>query len=95
MRRQATRYELALTHETTGEVRRLCYTARRSRKGLIDAVCSNGAALAALAGTADFIVPPKKGDGAAKLGAWRIAFTGRTAREASGSELRWFQEAAK
>jgi hypothetical protein len=44
-----------------------------------------------MAGTADFIVPTKGGDGSAKLGAWRIAFSGRTQREAiQAGELRWF-----
>jgi hypothetical protein len=89
LRNYETRYELVLTHAETGEKRRLCYTARKNRRGLIDAIFRTGAELGAVTGQKEVVV----GQGAsAQIGAWRVAFSGRTQREAiSSGELAWFR----
>ncbi len=100
LRNLPTRYELALTNLDSGDKRRLSYCARNNRSGLIAAIRSNGPELVAFCGSERFTLEGKGGSPLAMLGRWRIAFTGRTQREAisSASELRWFQasdEAAK
>lgn len=86
---RATRYELVMVHAITGQRLRICYTARRNRSGLVDAIRSHGPDLVRVTGAEEF----KVGIGAtATLADWSILFSGRTQREAisSGAELRWF-----
>lgn len=88
LRHQTTRYELVMRHTKTGEKRRVCYTARRNRRGLFDAMRSNGEALVRITGAQEFTF----GTGStATIGDWSVSFSGRTQREAiSNGELRWF-----
>ena len=93
LRNRSTAYELRLTNLDSGEQRRLCYSHRNNRSGLIDAIRRNGPELVAFCGSERFTMEGKGSAPVAMLGRWRIAFSGRTQREAisTGSELRWFQ----
>lgn len=90
IKNRATRYELVI--ERGAERLRLCYTGRKNRNGIIDAIRRNGAELVDLTGAESF----KLGSGncagpSVLLGDWRICFSGRTQREAIiAGELRWF-----
>lgn len=86
LKNRATRYELVL--ERGAERLRLCYTARKNRRGLIDAIFRLGAELGAFTGQKEV----RFGQGAtAQLGDWAVRFSGRTQREAiQAGELGWF-----
>lgn len=86
LKNRATRYELVL--ERGAERLRLCYTARKNRRGMIDAIFRLGAELGAFTGQKEV----RFGHGAtAQLGDWAVRFSGRTQREAVlAGELRWF-----
>jgi len=92
LRNRSTAYELALTNLDSGEKRRLCYAVRNNRSGLIAAIRRNGPELVVFCGSERFQLEGKGAAPVALLGRWRIAFSGRTQREAisTGSELRWF-----
>lgn len=92
LRHYSTRYEAVLTHADSGERRLLCYTARKSSAGLLSAVFSRGEALVAFSGAER--VENIKGAGL-RLGPWRVAFSGRTQREAIiTGELTYFADSA-
>lgn len=86
IKNRATRYELVL--ERGAERFRLCYTSRKNRRGMIDAIFRNGKELGAFSGSQDV----RFGHGAtAQLGDWAVRFSGRTQREAiQAGELAWF-----
>lgn len=86
LKNRATRYELIL--ERGAERFRLCYTSRKNRRGMIDAIFRNGKELGAFTGQQEV----RFGHGpTAQLGDWAVRFSGRTQREAiQAGELRWF-----
>lgn len=86
IKNRATRYELIL--ERGAERLRLCYTSRKNRRGMIDAIFRNGKELGSFSGSQEV----RFGNGAtAQLGDWAVRFSGRTQREAiQAGELRWF-----
>jgi hypothetical protein len=86
IKNRATRYELVL--QRGAERLRLCYTGRKNRHGLIDAIRRNGAELVQLTGAEAFKL---EAGPAAIMGDWRLSFSGRTQREAIiAGELAWF-----
>jgi hypothetical protein len=89
LRNFGTRYELVL--ERGAERFRLCYTGRKNRRGMIDAIFRLGAELGAFTGQKEV----RFGKGAtAQLGDWAVRFSGRTQREAIiAGELAWFSKA--
>lgn len=91
IKNRTTRYELVISRGA--ERFRLCYTARKNRRGMIDWIFRNGKELAAFSGSQEV----RFGQGAtAQLGDWHISFSGRTQREAILSgELVWFESAPK
>lgn len=66
----------------------IMYRSNRSRRMLLDSCRKHGERLVKLTGVADITFAKRAGDGAT-MGAWRIRWTGRTQREAVGSELPW------
>lgn len=82
-----TRYELALEHED-GRRYLVCYTPRKSRHGLADAVRDDARwrAILGITGVTRWHLAPKASDGVLADG-WRIHFTGRTKLEAIREEL--------
>ncbi len=93
IKNRATRYELVLSSEGSHQKLRLCYTGRKNRSGLMAAIRANGPELVKLTGASDFQL--SKGP-AATLGSWRLAFSGRTQREAIiAGELPWFAAEAE
>ena len=78
LKNYATRYELAMIR---GDDRILvCYTNRRGRAGIMDAVHSRATAMIWRTGTDRITFAKRAGDGAT-MGDWSIQFTGRTQRE--------------
>jgi hypothetical protein len=83
MTNRATLYEIAMSKGDTRYL--LCYTNRRGRAALFDAVARDAAreAVKSLTGTDQIHFARRSADGAT-MGEWRIQFTGRTQREAIG-----------
>lgn len=91
IKNRTTCYELVISRGA--ERFRLCYTARKNRRGMIDWIFRNGKELAAFSGSQEVVF----GKGAtAQLGDWHISFSGHTQREAILSgELGWFASEQK
>lgn len=83
-----TRYELVA--ERNGERILIAYTMRRSRHTILTALQKHSGRIIercdAYGKTLTWLTPANRG---CDLGGWRIYFTGRTQREAIGSELPW------
>lgn len=78
----STRYEVELVHLDTGERRLLCYT-RKTERGIRDYIFRHAAEVVTFCGSDRLFK--------LSIGRWRIAFTGRTQREAiMAGELPWF-----
>lgn len=78
LKNYSTRYELLAIHRDYKVL--LCYTSRRTRAGVVDAIRNRGAELVALTGSENFTFGKNATDGV-RLGEWTIKFTGRTQRE--------------
>jgi len=91
--RGPTRYEL-VAEGPDGRRVLIGYNMRQGRSALLAACRKHGQALIELMGLDDtatiaFLKPASLG---ATMGTWRVRFSGRTQREAIGSELPWIGE---
>jgi hypothetical protein len=90
-----TRYELIAER---GETRILiAYCMRTGRHSILSACRQHGAALISFMGITDqdMITFPKPARLGAKIGDWRVHFSGRTQRESIQSELPWIGNLAQ
>lgn len=93
LKNSSTLYELAIVRGA--ERYRVCYSARKSRDGMFDAVTSDGRAelLVAFTGSEDIKFAKRAADGGT-MGEWSVIWTGRTERQAiSEGELTHFTKA--
>jgi len=74
-----TRYEVSITDGNT--ILRVGYTAKKSRDGVIACLRRVGQEVVNFTGCGEFFTSRRAADGV-MMGNWRIAFTGRTQREA-------------
>jgi hypothetical protein len=79
LKNYATRYELAMMRG--GDRLLVCYSSRRGRQGIFEAVRSRVSAMTWRTGTDQIHFAQRAEDGAT-MGEWTIRFTGRTQREA-------------
>lgn len=78
-----TRYELVATHPTKGTYL-VCYTSKKSFKGLTESISSRGVALCRAIGVDPMTAtwtPHRKPVPYAEIGEWTVRFTGRTQRD--------------
>jgi len=88
LKNYSTRYEL-VAYGPNGEKILVCYTPRKSLRGVIDAIRSRWEECERMAGT-DQCYTQKRAEDGCKMGAWVIRFSGRTQREAIiDGELRY------
>lgn len=97
LKNYATAYEIEIRHSTDGRVHRICYSARHSRRGLLNAIQTAAEHIVKVTGTDNMYIEKKASDGV-KIGDWRVKFSGRTEREcilADAGELRWIGAVAR
>lgn len=75
-----TRYELAASHPDGRKVL-IRYTARKGRRGLLDALTMDAARVCKVLGSDDIHWAKRAADGGT-MGDWTVKFSGRTQREA-------------
>jgi hypothetical protein len=89
---RATRYELVMRNDKSGETLRLRYAMRANGRSLRSAVSDLAKELVAFTG-AEEVIFTAGAYPSAQFGDWRLSFSGRTQRDAiKAGELRWFWE---